>query len=60
MWPYSPYYSIYNYIIVNINDTVLVFNVGQYRREAVGTKKSYEFFDPNNKDAQDARVWVTW
>ncbi len=44
------------YIIVNINDTVLVFNVGQYRREAVGTKKSYEFFDPNNKDAQDARV----
>ncbi|XP_051790118.1 6-phosphofructo-2-kinase/fructose-2,6-bisphosphatase-like isoform X3 [Erpetoichthys calabaricus] len=32
-----------------------VFNVGQYRREAVQTYKSYEFFMPNNEDAMKIR-----
>lgn len=33
-----------------------VFNVGDYRRKAVGAKQSYDFFNPENKEAQDARV----
>ncbi|XP_075434531.1 6-phosphofructo-2-kinase/fructose-2,6-bisphosphatase 1 isoform X1 [Ascaphus truei] len=32
-----------------------VFNVGQYRREAVRTYKSYEFFRPDNQEAMQIR-----
>ncbi|XP_051517202.1 6-phosphofructo-2-kinase/fructose-2,6-bisphosphatase isoform X3 [Myxocyprinus asiaticus] len=32
-----------------------VFNVGQYRRDAVQTYKNYEFFRPDNKDAMKIR-----
>uniref|UniRef100_A0A8C8SXL9 6-phosphofructo-2-kinase/fructose-2,6-biphosphatase 1 n=1 Tax=Pelusios castaneus TaxID=367368 RepID=A0A8C8SXL9_9SAUR len=32
-----------------------VFNVGQYRREAVQTYKSYEFFQPDNQEAMQIR-----
>ncbi|XP_075774590.1 6-phosphofructo-2-kinase/fructose-2,6-bisphosphatase 1 isoform X4 [Pelodiscus sinensis] len=32
-----------------------VFNVGQYRREAVQTYKSYEFFRPDNHEAMEIR-----
>ena len=28
-----------------------VFNVGNYRREAVGAKQTSDFFNPQNKDA---------
>ncbi|XP_039222003.1 6-phosphofructo-2-kinase/fructose-2,6-bisphosphatase 1 isoform X3 [Crotalus tigris] len=33
----------------------LVFNVGQYRREAVQTYKNYEFFRPDNEEAMQIR-----
>ncbi|XP_015279743.1 PREDICTED: 6-phosphofructo-2-kinase/fructose-2,6-bisphosphatase 1 isoform X2 [Gekko japonicus] len=32
-----------------------VFNVGQYRREAVQTYKNYEFFRPDNEEAMQIR-----
>ncbi|KAM8933945.1 6-phosphofructo-2-kinase/fructose-2,6-bisphosphatase 1 isoform 2-T2 [Pelodytes ibericus] len=32
-----------------------VFNVGQYRREAVHTYKNYEFFRPDNQEAMQIR-----
>ncbi|XP_007422256.1 6-phosphofructo-2-kinase/fructose-2,6-bisphosphatase 1 isoform X1 [Python bivittatus] len=32
-----------------------VFNVGQYRREAVQTYKNYEFFSPDNEEAMQIR-----
>ncbi|XP_028850220.1 6-phosphofructo-2-kinase/fructose-2,6-bisphosphatase-like isoform X5 [Denticeps clupeoides] len=32
-----------------------VFNVGQYRREAVQTYKSFEFFSPDNEEAMKIR-----
>ncbi|XP_041429154.1 6-phosphofructo-2-kinase/fructose-2,6-bisphosphatase isoform X3 [Xenopus laevis] len=32
-----------------------VFNVGQYRREAVQTYKNYEFFHPDNQEAMKIR-----
>ena len=34
---------------------VPVFNVGEYRRRIVGAKKSYDFYHPDNQDAQLAR-----
>ena len=36
-----------------------VFNVGNYRRQAVGAKQPSDFFDPQNKDAMQLRRWVT-
>src|SRR5688500_9168573 len=35
-----------------------VFNVGNYRREALGSQQPHEFFDPANKEAADARAEV--
>lgn len=35
-----------------------VFNVGQYRREAVKTYKNFEFFKPDNEEAMRIRKWV--
>lgn len=35
-----------------------VFNVGMYRREHVGNKKSHEFFDPSNPEGVAARLHV--
>lgn len=32
-----------------------VFNVGQYRREAVKTYKNFEFFKPDNEEAMKIR-----
>lgn len=32
-----------------------VFNVGNYRRQAVGAKQPSDFFDPHNKDAMQLR-----
>ena len=32
-----------------------VFNVGSYRREQLGAKKEHSFFDPDNRQARDAR-----
>lgn len=32
-----------------------VFNLGQYRREAVKSYKSYEFFHPDNEEAMKIR-----
>lgn len=32
-----------------------VFNVGNYRREAVGAKQTSDFFNPLNKDAMQLR-----
>lgn len=32
-----------------------VFNVGQYRRDAVRTNMSYEFFRPDNEEAMRIR-----
>ena len=36
----------------------LVFNVGEYRRKAVGSQKSYDFFHPDNMEALRARRFV--
>lgn len=33
----------------------LEFNVGQYRRTAVGCKKSHDFFHPHNQEALKQR-----
>lgn len=35
-----------------------VFNVGNYRRERLGSQKSHDFFDPLNLEASDARKEV--
>lgn len=35
-----------------------VFNVGNYRREALGSQQPHEFFDPGNVAASDARAGV--
>lgn len=32
-----------------------VFNVGSYRRDQLGAQKNHSFFDPDNRDARDAR-----
>ena len=32
-----------------------VFNVGNYRRERLGSQKDHSFFDPENDDARAAR-----
>ncbi|HHH27268.1 MAG TPA: fructose-2,6-bisphosphatase, partial [Polyangiaceae bacterium] len=32
-----------------------VFNVGSYRREQLGAKKEHSFFDPDNREARQAR-----
>lgn len=41
-------------------ETILtVFNVGQYRRDAVRTYKSFEFFRPDNEEAMKIRKWET-
>jgi len=32
-----------------------VFNVGSYRREQLGAKKEHSFFDPDNRQAREAR-----
>ncbi|XP_003382978.1 PREDICTED: 6-phosphofructo-2-kinase/fructose-2,6-bisphosphatase 1-like [Amphimedon queenslandica] len=40
-----------NWIGVNTK----VFNVGEYRRNAVGAEKTFEFFHPDNKEATEAR-----
>lgn len=36
-----------------------MFNVGQYRRDAVRTYKSFEFFRPDNEEAMTIRKWET-
>lgn len=40
-------------VLVTVLPSVLltVFNVGNYRREAVGAKQTSDFFNPQNKDA---------
>jgi signal recognition particle GTPase len=35
-----------------------VFNVGEYRREAVKLYPKKDFFDPKNKDAVDIRKYI--
>lgn len=35
-----------------------VFNLGEYRREAVQSYKSYDFFRHDNKEAMEIRKWV--
>ncbi|MFO0617027.1 MAG: 6-phosphofructo-2-kinase/fructose-2,6-bisphosphatase [Polyangiaceae bacterium] len=35
-----------------------VFNVGEYRRTLVGSRKTHEFFDPTNADGLEARKRV--
>jgi hypothetical protein len=35
-----------------------VFNLGVYRREAVKSYKSYDFFRHDNKEAMQIRKWV--
>lgn len=37
-----------------------MFNVGQYRRDAVRIYKSYEFFRPDNEEAMKIRKWETY
>lgn len=38
-----------------ISFALTVFNVGQYRREAVQTYKNFEFFRPDNEEAMKIR-----
>lgn len=35
-----------------------VFNVGEYRRKAVGLDRLHEFFKHDNREAQEIRKWV--
>ncbi len=35
-----------------------VYNVGQYRRKAVGTDRMHDFFRPDNAEAQEIRKYV--
>lgn len=36
----------------------LVFNVGEYRRQATEAYKNHEFFNPDNKEAMAIRRYV--
>ena len=44
--------------VVSLPAATAEFNVGEYRRDAVGAKKSSEFFHPENKEAIAARMSV--
>lgn len=39
-------------------DVPAVFNLGVYRREAVKSYKSYDFFRHDNEEAMKIRRWV--
>lgn len=43
-------WAVMQYVVV-----IIVFNVGEYRRNALGASKTYDFFHPENKDAVEAR-----
>ena len=48
--------SFYQVIVYKFDVFLAVFNVGDYRRQAVGNKSStHEFFNPLNKEAQVIR-----
>ncbi len=42
-------------LVLSSNFIVVVFNVGEYRRGAVGANKTHDFFHPENKEAQKQR-----
>ena len=50
---------ICTYLPLPHSHTCTVFNVGEYRRKAVGASKSYDFFHPNNQEGQRQRRWVS-
>lgn len=47
-----------NTALVYIYPPLAVFNLGEYRREAVQSYKSYDFFRHDNKEAMEIRKWV--
>lgn len=57
---YYKYFGVFSSFICSVFCFIwymfyLVFNVGQYRREAVQTYRNYEFFRPDNEEAMKIR-----
>lgn len=49
------YKGIYIFFNLSVSQIQPVFNVGQYRREAVKIYKNFEFFKPDNEEAMRIR-----
>ena len=43
---------------ITVKVFLLVYNVGQYRRKAVGTDRMHDFFRADNEEAQEIRKLV--